>query len=580
MPENTIPLTIDSSSLNSISRFIISNLAGDSSFARQLLTLYFSVLENGTHFLTLQDIWTHLGASTHLKDASGLSEVILTLPFTGNEHDDREFILTMDGHFIQSRFHKAHLLLKVSIEERLKHNSLKNTLHPEVLTRLIRHAFIKDKLELSNNQTNVIKQILSANFNIVTGGPGCGKTTLIVNIIRGLIYDAQLQHNSTLPKIRVLAPTGKAINRIQETLSNSSEVNQTTENQEFHEILAVESQMNVQCETLHQFFGIAPGTASLDHYPEFLLPDVLIIDECSMIPLNIMNMIFRFFPPHKKLILIGDPNQLPPVNEICILKNMLEEIQSIMPMYQNSLNPHVHILEMHRFNPELKNLIHILSQRDHHQFFSILKSQSYNAIQYIPLTRQRHSLKQVTGIIRNFLNPIHSALSVMPLNVSDLFNPMCLQYKILTPFFKGPFGSDNLNQICHHLLFPNGPDYHPGEPVMVHRNDYTLGLQNGEQGLLSGQHPDEELSVIFKKEAGFKNIPLKFLKHLMLSYAMTVHKAQGSEFDEILIFVPEDATAFLSLEWLYTAITRARTKVTIAGDMQSLAHIFETHNKF
>ena len=405
--------------------------------------------------------------------------------------------------------------------------------HPEPpdLDRLMRQVEADSDVRYSPQQREAIRAAATNGVLLITGGPGTGKTT-IVNGILELLGRMQL-------RCVLAAPTGRAAKRLTEVTGEEA------------------------C-TIHRLLeaGIDPNTGRMvfcrdEDQP--LKADVVIVDEMSMVDVVLMHSLLRAIPQNKRLILVGDPDQLPPVGPgfpfgDMLRSNMLPTVRltDIFRQAQESLI----VMNAHRINsgelPELKRV-----DRD----FFFMKRNSEDALTQLICDLCSTRLPNNMGIPAD-------------------------QIQVLSPTRKGGAGTVALNKLLQKVLNPAAPDkkerqqgefsFREGDRVMQIRNNYDImwrktdgsavgaGVFNGDIGTISAIDPQAEtVTVVYDdKEADYD---FSMLSELEPAYAMTVHKSQGSEYRAVILVAWNGSPYLLSRSVLYTAVTRARELLIIVG---------------
>ena len=399
-------------------------------------------------------------------------------------------------------------------------------------------------------------------LSIISGGPGTGKTATAIRILTLL---QQLDSKRPL-RVALTAPTGKAAARLRDALTNADP---SYEQLPFTEL--------TETATLHRLLGFRANgrpSAGADHP---LTHDVVLVDEASMIDLNLMATLLEALPERTRLILLGDPDQLASVEAGAVLsdlcagmvkptKGRATDHNSAAP----SLDSCVTVLRHNwRFSNssgigQLAGAINAgdadgaLAYLDDAQMPDIVFRPCPNSAALATLLEQ-HAISRFEPCLDSTVNHIP---------VADHF-ARHLELRLLTAHRQGPTGSGALNQQIEHglrsrgLIWQTGPNY-TGRPIMIERNDYHLGLYNGDFGIVLGEGDTQRVCVL-----GHDGTPRYFypsrLPQNQTAFAMTVHKSQGSEFGKIILVLPTRPSPVLSRQLLYTAVTRATTSVEIWG---------------
>lgn len=382
------------------------------------------------------------------------------------------------------------------------------------------------------------KTALEHSFCMITGGPGTGKTTTVVKIL------AVLQELATQPLLIALAaPTGKAAMRLQEAIGFNKAKLSCPE--------ALKASIPDTVTTLHRLLGAKPASPYFRHHAQQpLIYDLVVVDEASMVDLALMSKLLDALKPNCRLILLGDKDQLASVESGAVLA----DLSQALPQHT------VELKTSHRFDGGIKQLADAVNGQDATTASQLLHSGdpqitwlADDMIAYIA-AQQAAYLRLVRA----------SADELVIFQVFNRFQVLCA-----TKLGKNSVAdiNDHVEQSLmeQQLIKPTGLWY-VGRPVMVTQNDAALHLYNGDIGICLAEE-DGSLSVCFLRTDGTvkKYLPAR-LPHCETVYAMTIHKSQGSEFDEVVVVLPETMNPVLTKELLYTAITRAKKTVRLVAD--------------
>ena len=427
-------------------------------------------------------------------------------------------------------------------------------------------------------QQEAVKRALEHNFFILSGGPGTGKTTTVARLLALLIEqhlaNQQLnrqQHESKTVKtgggvlarasfnILLAAPTGKAAVRMLDSLRDALQVMELDE--------AVQQWLPDQAVTLHKLLGYQPGSVHFKHqHNNPLHADVVLVDEASMVDIALMQKLFDAVPSHAKLILIGDKDQLASVETGSVFSDICRAFEA-----QENL---VTLQKNWRFAAQsgIGKLAKAVNQGSSDTVLQIIHDPHY-----AECTLRSPELLSHRELKPELLDPwdaYFACLNQKELLFDDLFKAFN-QYRILCALRRGLNGSDSLNQRIEHSLMHRGKlnpkqggsgRWYHGRPVMITQNSTSKGFSNGDTGIAL-MHQGA-LKVYFPdSEAGhYKAIaPVRLPPH-ETAWAMTIHKSQGSEFDEVTLVLPHEEMPLLSRQLIYTGITRAKQSVTIVAD--------------
>lgn len=384
---------------------------------------------------------------------------------------------------------------------------------------------------------------------VISGGPGTGKTTTVVRLLAAL----QMQHGGKLV-IRLAAPTGKAAARMQEALRVSKAGLDLPE-----PILAA---IPEQAVTLHRLLGARPDTGRLRHGRDNPLPlDVLAVDEASMIDLALMAKLVEALPPAARLILLGDKDQLASVEAGAVFGD-------ICAGAEGGLAHSIALLQRsYRFaaGGGIGRLARAVRNGASDEALAVLESGD----------AQVEWRDTEDGLERRVLDGYRRYLAALAERAGPaLLFERFAGFRVLCAQREGLTGVAGINGMVESALRRSAlatardPWYY-GRPVMVTRNDYNLMLFNGDIGIVAER--DGERRVFFEDGAGgFRDFAPGWLPEHETVFAMTVHKSQGSEFDEVLLVLPEQPSALVNRSLIYTAITRAKKHIAIRASREIL----------
>lgn len=378
-------------------------------------------------------------------------------------------------------------------------------------------------------------------FCIITGGPGTGKTTTVCKIL------ALLQELSEQPLLIALAaPTGKAAARLQEAVA----LNRTNINCPAH----IKEQLPLTAITLHRLLGARPPSPYFHHDANNrLVYDVIVVDEASMVDLALMSKLVDALKPEARLILLGDKDQLTSVESGAVLADLIPALP----------NNTVELRQSFRFDDGIKKLATAVNNQDIKLAEQILVTENKT----VGLLERQQLIPYLLGKRQRYVKLIENSA-----DFSDIYQEFS-SFQVLCSNRHGKNGTVEINQIVEREIFRDRLNYnsafwYPGRPVIVMQNHPNMHLYNGDIGIcLADREQNGNLLVFFQRPDGTvkKYIPAR-MPPCETVFAMTIHKSQGSEFDEALIVLPDTMNPVLSKELLYTAITRAKKRIKLVAE--------------
>jgi exodeoxyribonuclease V alpha subunit len=434
---------------------------------------------------------------------------------------------------------------------------------------------------------------LRHHLSIITGGPGTGKTYAAARLLSLL----HATHTGANPlRVGLGAPTGKAAARLKQSIDAAFTA------------FPAPYPPTPPARTLHAWLGARPHTRQMAHHRSHPLPlDVLIIDEVSMLHLEMLHHVLEALAPHTRLILMGDPDQLASVEAGAVLGDLAltarqhrysittaayalaatgqslpdENICPDAPEHSLAQNA-VQLQRSHRFSGPIALLALAVNQGDAARAQTLLQAPGKNPLQWIkgPST----GLQDLANLAVQGYRAYTTAIAQGPVSLANhtawVHHVLSAfdQFRILCALREGPWGVAGLNTLVENALLAQGllgrsassSPWMEGRPILVTRNDHALGVFNGDIGITLRSSTDQNapLRIYFSctKESDLTHsVSPHRLADVQAAYAMTVHKSQGSEFHHTLLVLPPTTTSPepLSRELLYTAITRAKEAFTL-----------------
>ncbi len=461
--------------------------------------------------------------------------------------------MIFDKKIVVKQFEKANIIyarnffyMEQAVAKKLLGLDLKQTADAENVKKEISVIERLSEIKLDEIQVNAILETVKNGVTVITGGPGTGKTTTINSIIK--YYDLQGQ------EVRLAAPTGRATKRMTETTG-------------------------YEAQTIHRMLELNGPSGQFERNEENPIEaDVIVIDEMSMVDIALMNSLLKAIEIGTKLILVGDVNQLPSVGPGSVLKDIISSKKFCVV--------------------ELTKIFRQASESD-----IVTNAHKINRGERIDLDKQS---KDFLRIKRNDPDSIAAAmLTLLREKLPKYVNAKVYDIQVLTPMKKGKMGVENLNRFFQSHLNPESSAkrematanglFREGDKVMQVKNDYNLewetrskygitqtsgtGIFNGDVGIIKKINTFTETIEIEFDDGKFVDYPFKQLEDLELAYAITVHKAQGSEYPAVIIPAFAGPRPLMNRNLLYTAVTRAKQCVCLVGFEEVIYTMIENESE-
>lgn len=490
-------------------------------------------------------------------------------------NDESSPLVWQDNRLYMRRAWQDEQTIQLNIQQRL---ALRDN-NQIVLTNWLTSLFPASGAQTNEPNWQAIACALAtrAQFSIITGGPGTGKTTTVVRLLATLQRLAQASSTTQSLRIGLSAPTGKAAARLASSIQQA--ISQLP--------AAFQLNLPTQAQTLHKWLASDELTQS----------DCFIVDEASMIDLHLMAQLLTKLPVSTRLILLGDKDQLASVDAGAVLGqlcrgaeqgNYSAETQQWLLAFAGQQLPSTYCSSMgnalaqqtimlrysHRFDASSAigqwatwvNQQAVKSVKAAYTQLPIWTIDTSEAVVALPIiANDTQKLKQLCLAQWQRLSvSIHEDVDEEAI---DSWAKKCLgqlsEFQLLCAVREGPWGLVSMNERMAKWFGLDSSQWLAGRVVMVTRNDYTLNLMNGDIGLCL-PHPRLGLRVVFATEKGIRWILPARLSHIEDAFAMSVHKSQGSEFNRVCLLLPEQDSPILTKELIYTAITRAKHQFILA----------------
>ena len=425
--------------------------------------------------------------------------------------------------------------------------------------------------ELAADQRLAVERALTHRLGVIAGGPGTGKTTTIA----ALLVAAHAAGSDTPLRVVLAAPTGKAAARVNEALRGALAGFAESPPPELAEALpaALDALAGVEATTLHRLLGAGGGPrASYRHDRSNPLPyDVVVVDEASMVALPMMAHLLDAIAPDARLVLVGDPHQLASVEAGSVLADIVAPVLVSTPGEDGA-----HVVE-----GRIAGAITVLRRNFRFAADSGIASLA-SAVNAGDTAAVVAALEAADGVRWHALDPASGSGRAAVLDeVAESGQAVVdaarrgdalaalgslQRCQLLCAHRRGPYGVESWNRHVGARLGV-GDTSPAGRPVLVTRNDPALGVYNGDVGVevLDG----ERLRIAFvgagTPTGGVRSLAPVQLEYVEVAHALTIHKSQGSEFDEVVVVLPPPSSRLASRELLYTAVTRARHRVVVVG---------------
>jgi exodeoxyribonuclease V alpha subunit len=395
-------------------------------------------------------------------------------------------------------------------------------------------------------------------FAVVAGGPGTGKTTTVARIV-ALLAEQAAAAGLPEPLVALAAPTGKAAARLEEAVHEEAAGLDVSD--------AVRAQLlEASASTLHRLLGWRPGSHSrFRHHRGNRLPhDVVIVDETSMVSLSLMARLVEAVRPQARLVLVGDPGQLTSIEAGAVLGDIVGPADDA---------PGIVVLDrVHRFGGAIASLAEAIRRGDADATIEAL-SDAPGEITWLPVDPDAPGAPA----------PVHDGAVTAARAVIEAARngdarealAALASFRVLCAHRRGPYGVETWTDRIERWLatevegFGAEGQWYVGRPLLVTENDYGLRLYNGDTGVVVAT-AQGRVSAAFERRGEVVEFSPSRLAAVDSVYAMTVHKSQGSQFDAAAVLLPDPTSHILTRELLYTAVTRARERLILAGTEESV----------
>ncbi len=411
--------------------------------------------------------------------------------------------------------------------------------------------------EADDLQRVAARTAVCSRFCVLSGGPGTGKTSTVGRILVLMIEQSRAQGRA-LPQIELAAPTGKAAAHLSVSLER------TLSSLDLDE--ALRAAVPKTATTLHRLLGASSDATRPYRFglERPLTADVVLVDEASMVDLALMTRLVEAVPPHARLILLGDRDQLASVEAGAVLGDMARPAQE-----EEGDSPIVLLKHSYRFEADsgVGRLTQAINSGEVETALSLLEDPAYPDIRWVePRVEEEGPASLVAEMAEGYAAFLAEAEPEARLRAFDRF-------RVLSAHRHGAWGVETLNEAIETQLgLKAGRDvtseFYAGRPLAMTRNDYELELYNGDVGVVmeQGHAMGRAGRAVFSSPEGEPRwVSTLRLGSAETVFAMSIHKSQGSEFTEVMVVLPSEDSSLLTRELVYTAVSRARERVTLVA---------------
>lgn len=522
-----------------------------------------------------------------------------------NEAGNQPFVFANHALYMRRYFSYQQQIALYLQQSNERSHQLRQAINPALLNNLLDPLFPATAATQAEPDWQRLSCAIAASssFSVITGGPGTGKTTTVVKLLL-VLQQLQQQQGAAPLAIQLAAPTGKAAVRLRSSIRNTLD--------KLPASAEIKSLVPTDVSTLHKLLGArAQSRQFKQNTLEPLALDLLVVDEASMLDVELMAALLSALPAHARLILLGDKDQLASVEAGALMAELcqwaeqghylpataawLNQLSAVAIPPQlisdkgKALEQQIGMLRVsHRFDPHsgIARLAAAVNSGQSREVVAICRA-DYADLQYLEAAEFRQlkqfvltgqaktAVKEQLADAAGFSFYLNTAVQVQALDASDQAIDLWAQqvlsdfsaFQLLCAVRQGPLGVEQVNLSVEKMLHQAGliqhnSHWYAGRPVMVTQNDYALRLMNGDVGICLWRPYQGKLilAVAFAAEDSSKAVrwvmPSR-LQQVETAYAITVHKSQGSEFRHAVLVLPDHFSPVLTRELIYTGITRA-----------------------
>jgi exodeoxyribonuclease V alpha subunit len=391
-------------------------------------------------------------------------------------------------------------------------------------------------------QRGAARNALQHSVSLLCGGPGTGKTTTVAAVV-ALIIEGRLQLGEAAPRVLLLAPTGKSAARLGEAVRQAKSRIEAS--------IDVRAAIPEQASTLQRALGMQREGARFGRSADRPLEaDVIVVDEASMVDLGLMRQLLDATPDDATLLIVGDPDQLTSVEAGSVLRDLVTA--SAQTAWKGRVTQ---LTKTYRYDEKqpLGQLVAAIRKGDGTMVQSLLDLDDAKDLSWVSSAGLPAELDRAASYWSTALSTRN------PEQHFDLRG----RYVMLSPFRRGIVGTRRLGASVVDRLYQREGREPVVRPIIIEENSHELKVYNGDFAMLVEGEPS--IATVQSEVEGFREIAQARLPRYSDAFALSVHKAQGSEFDEVLFVLPDEDAPILSRELLYTAVSRARHSLRLVG---------------
>ncbi|AIJ29980.1 exodeoxyribonuclease V subunit alpha [Borreliella valaisiana] len=482
-----------------------------------------------------------------------LIKMLKELETFGNLETIQDIVSLLKKNNIIMEFNNLKITTPLILENNIYIYTQKNYREEEELIKQIIKRLENHKSELNDNkiqniisnlntenlnkeQITSVRKALKSNFFLLSGGPGTGKTTTINYILKAINKTS----NNKKKLVAITAPTGKASLRLQASIDHSFK------------------NLEIECNTIQKLLGIKfINKKNLYDEENQLNFDLIIIDEASMVDAYTFLKLLKATPITTKLIMVGDKNQLPSVNE----GNVYSSLLRIKKLNNDNVED---LKENFRSNKEINLLSKAIYKEDSSLICKYINNNKNVQLKEIEKINLKKDLIEYTNNLYKKIPTFN--LKLLKESKIETILETLLENIILSSKNFGKFGTKTLNEIIKTYLKKTYGNF-TGQIIMITKTDYKNKLFNGERGIIFNEN-SKFYALFQRKDEKYKKINLDLLTNYEFSFATTIHKSQGSEYKHIKVILENNP--FLTKELMYTAITRAKDSLEIISNKETI----------